>query len=434
MADNAPSTIVPPTPTVTQSHTGPVTPPAPPDTSPGIDQLQAAFDKVYPMKGDAPKSPPPATEQPPKTPAAPVSPPDAPKEPAPDVKPPEVPEHKFPSFLEDALKIEPKSTPSAPVAEEDFPEELPVFKTPEESKQNWRRLREEYKAIKGQLKKAQETPRANQDQINRAAYLESQNKEMATMLTRLGVEQSTEFQNNIIRPLYASWNEAAKIVQESGADPNELARAMTLSGKPQFEALDNLFSEMPESAKQEVHDALRTYRKFEDARRAALANAPQTFEGIRKREIQRQYQELDKQREEMKGTFDQALKKLRDEVKVEIFQRTNEEGSQWWNEQGDRLINAARNLYLENTDMGRVAMACLLAPAADIYRNLWTTAQKKVSELQKVINDKFGNEPTLSESGGSSGLGPEQQLESDLKRPFSEVFLREFHKAQQRSR
>jgi len=382
------------------------------------------------MKGVEKKSPPPVSTQPAVT-EPPVK---APDEPKPEVKPPPAePVHKMPSFLEEALKVEP-SQPKPPVDEE-MPEELPTFKTPEESKQNWRRWREEYKALKGELKKARETPAQNQEQINRLAYLESQNKEMSSMLTRLGVEQSTEFQNNIIRPLYASWNEAARIVKESGADPDDLSKAMTLSGKAQFEALDALFQEMPESAKAEVHDALRTYRRFEDARRAALANAPATFEGIRKREIQRQYQELDRQREDMKGKFDQALTTLRDKMKVEIFQRTNEPEAKWWNDQGDRIIEAARSLYLENTDMERVALACLLAPSADVYRKLWMATQKRVGELQKLINERMGGEPTLSESGGDGGnLMPEQKMQDDLKRPFSEVFLREFHKAQARSR
>jgi hypothetical protein len=120
---------------------------------------------------------------------------------------------------------------------------------------------------------------------------------------------------------------------------------------------------------------------------------------------------------------------------VEIFQKTHEPGAEWWNEQAERLVAAAQDLYLENTDMSRVAMACLLAPTADVYRKLWMVAQKKANELQQVIDERIGNEPVLSESPGNAGkLVPEQQTQEDLKRPFHEVFLREFHRARERNR
>jgi len=431
-----PDPIVPPTPTVYQPSTGPVTPPTQADNSPGIEQVQAIFDRVMPPAKGESVTPPPVKEVPPPKPpdtpplAEPVEPP---KEPKPEVKPPT--EHKLPSFLEEALKGEEAPKPPSAPPEDEWPEELPQFKTPEESKTRYKNWRKSYNTLKEELKKAREIPPQNAEQQNRLAFLEGQNREMAAVLTRFGVEQSAEFQNNIMRPLYASWNEAARIVKESGANPEDLAKAMSLSGKPRFEALDTLFSEMPESAKAEVHDALRHYTRFDEARKQALANAPATFEGIRKRELERQYQEVGKQREQMKGFFDTALRRLRDDAQLEIFQKSTDPEATWWNEQGDRLIAAAQDLYMENTDMNRVAVACLLAPAADVYRKLWMAAQKKAIDLQKVIDDRFGNEPTLSESpGNAANLVPEKQMQEDLKRPFSEVFLREFHKAQARSR
>lgn len=131
--------------------------------------------------------------------------------------------------------------------------------------------------------------------------------------------------------------------------------------------------------------------------------------------------------------FDRALLRLRDEAKVEVFQKTNDPDGKWWNDQAQQLEEQGRNLFLENTDLDRVALACLLAPAADTYRKLFLTAQKKVSDLQKIINDRFGGEPNLSESAGSS-FTPESAMNDDLKKPFADVFLREFHRAQHRSR
>jgi hypothetical protein len=70
-----------------------------------------------------------------------------------------------------------------------------------------------------------------------------------------------------------------------------------------------------------------------------------------------------------------------------------------------------------------------------VYRKLWINSQKKIGELNKVINERLDNEPNLSESGGSQRIpGSEQQLKEDLQKPFHEIFLREFHRAQAQAR
>lgn len=347
----------------------------------------------------------------------------------------------MPSFLEEALKLAPgdekppkpaePSKPEVSEVETEWPEDLPQ----EQKQSRIKGLRDAYKRVKQEVETLRQRPSLDPQATQKLAYLEAQNKQMSEVLSRFGVEQSAEFQQQVIAPLMGAWNEAARIVHESGADPQELAKAMALQGRAQFEALDMLFSEMPESAKAEAHDALRAYRRYEDIRRHAVQNAPQALEGIRQRETERQYQELTRQREGMKTMFDQALSKLRDEAKVEIFQKVPDEQGKWWNDQGDRVVAQGRDLFLENTDLDKVAMACLLAPAADAYRNLFIKSQKKVAELQKIINDKFGNEPNLSESPGNAGnLMPDQQMQEDLKKPFADVFLREFHRSRERNR
>jgi hypothetical protein len=398
------------------------------DTSPGIETLQRIFDQVLPAKGDAKSTtPPPAAAEPvvaPTTPAAAapetVSPPAAAEEP------------RLPSFLEEALKPEVAVKPPAPQEPEvEWSDELPQ----EERRSRIKGLRDAYKKVKGDLEDLRKRPASDPQQTQRLAYLEEQNRNMSGMLTRLGVEHSAEFQQGIIAPLTAHWNEAAKIVRDAGGDPQELAKAMSLQGRSQFEALDTLFSELPESAKAEAHDALRNYRRYEEARKVALQNAPRTLEQIRRSETERQYQEVNKQRGEMQTMFDNALAALRDQAKVEIFQETTDPDGKWWNDQKTQVIEQARSLFLENTDMNKLVFACLLAPTADAYRKLFIRSQKKIGELQKVIKDRLGGEPNLSESGGNAGnLMPDAQLKEDLKRPFNEIFLREFHKAQAKNR
>ena len=409
--------IVPPTPTVSQpSHPG--------DDSPGMEQVQRAFDTAYP--DIKPKTP---TESPP----APVDTPTPATTPPPESPPPQAPpeEHKIPSFLEDALKLETPAPQPQPEPDADFPDDLP----PEQKQSRIKGLRDAYKKLKEEVTELRNQPNRDPIEQRRLQFLEGQNRQMSEMLSRVGVEHSQEFQQKIIAPLTGSWNEAVRIVQEAGADPQQLSTAMSLQGRAQFEALDMLFSEMPESAKTEAHDALRTYRRYEEARQRAVANAPKTLEAIRERETQRQYQDLQQQRGQMAQMFDRALTRLRDEAKVEVFMKTDDPESKWWNDQGEQLINQGRQLFLENTDMDKVALACLLAPTADAYRKLFIKSQQKVSELNKIIRERIGGEPSLHESGGNAGnLTPDGQMQDDLKKPFTQVFLREFHKSQVQNR
>ena len=315
-------TIVPPVPTVTvPSH--------PTDNSPGLEAVQRAFDRAYPDKG-ATKS-----QAIPEAPASsePQPQPEPQPAPQPEPKPPE--ELKIPSFLEEALKAEPSQPQPAPAdvagdPEADFPEELP----PEEKRSRIKGLRDAYKALKQEVVQLRNQPSRDPQEQQRLQWLENQNKQMAEVLSRVGVEHSAEFQQNIMRPLTASWNEAARIVRDAGGDPQELAKVMSLSGRAQFEGLDNLFGDMPESARAEAHDALRSYRRFEEARQRAVANAPKTLEGIHQRETQRQYQEAAKQRNDMENMFNRAVQRLRDEAKVELFQKTTDPAGEWWNKQG----------------------------------------------------------------------------------------------------
>jgi hypothetical protein len=384
-----------------------------------MDAVQRAFDTAYPdvrAKTAAPAAP--------EVPTAPI-----PGMPPPDAPPKAPDELKIPSFLQDALKPDATPAPGAPEPDAEFPDDLP----PEQKQSRIKGLREAYKKVKAEADALRAQPQRDPQEQARMQWLEKNNQAMAEMLSRVGVEQSAEFHQNIIQPLTQSWNEAARIVRDSGGDPQELAKVMSLSGKAQFEGLDQLFEGMPESAKMEAHDALRSYRRYEDLRRRAVADAPKTLEKIRDRENQRQYQEMTAQRQEMGNMFERAVARLRDEAKVEVFQRTNDPEGKWWNDQSDQLIAQGRSLFLENTDLDRVALACLLAPAADTYRKLFLTAQKKVGDLQKIINDRLGGEPNLSESAGSS-FTAESQMKDDLKKPFADVFLREFHKSQARNR
>lgn len=407
--------IVPDTPTINQGET--ITGnPQNADNSPGIEKIQEVFDRIYPEKtGQEPESPQ-KTDKIPET--------SVPKEPP--------PEHKTPSFLEEALKVErPPGAPepeTAPPAEDDFPEELPAFKTGEEAKTRYKKWREAYNSTKKELETLRTRPIVDEGAQARLQQLESQNQEMGQILSRMGVETHAKFQNEIIRPMSAAWQTAAGILKQAGGDPEALSKALMLTGKAQYEALDDVFDEIPESAKVEAHQHIANWRRFNQARIRALQNAPKTIEQLRQRDMAEQHQVFTQQREEQKSLFEAALAKLRNEAKVEVLLPTKEEGAEWWNEQAKAIEDNARALYMENTDMGKMAMASILAPMADAYRKLWLAERAAHEKTRGALDSRYGSEPSMSESGGNVRSSSGRSVEEDLKRPFKDVFLEEFHR------
>jgi len=157
-----------------------------------------------------------------------------------------------------------------------------------------------------------------------------------------------------------------------------------------------------------------------------LADMPRTMQALQKADLERQYSLLNQQREQMGHLFDQAVKLLRDEAKVELLQKSNEPDSKGWNDQADALESAGRTLFMENSDMKKLALASLLAPMADAYRKLWLTERALRLKTDKTLDKRYGSEPTLSDSGGNTGSAP--SFAEDLKQPFSKLFMRELQK------
>lgn len=334
----------------------------------------------------------------------------------------------MPSFLEQQIAPDaPAPTPEQAI--EDFPDDLP----PEQKQSRIKGLRDAYKRLKQEHESLRQTPQSDDATRQELERVQGQNRQMQEVLSRMGVEQHSEFQKQVIAPMTHAWQTAAGIVQEAGGDPEQLARAVQLHGKEHFEALDEVFDELPESAKMEAHQAIAAYKRLDKVRQNALANAPKTYEALHKKDLERQYQNVTEQRKEMANLFDDAVRTLREEAKVEVLQRTTDPEANWWNEQGDSIVNVAKQLYLENTDMRKMAMAVLMAPMADVYRKLWMQERMNHQKTNDMVKERYGAEPYLGASGGGNGAG-DPQMKDDLKRPFNEVFLREFHRAQARNR
>jgi hypothetical protein len=84
--------------------------------------------------------------------------------------------------------------------------------------------------------------------------------------------------------------------------------------------------------------------------------------------------------------------------------------------------------------MSKVMMAAVLANMVDPYRKMWLSERKAHAETRKLMNERLGSEPVLSEGGGSGSKAPEVKYQEDLKRPFADVFLEQLRREEARNR
>jgi hypothetical protein len=415
-----------------------IVPSAPPTINQGDDiskAVQEMFDKKLPAIKTRPSSasspePQPQPEQKPQPPQTPPEPVPQPQPPQPEPRPAvaKEPSHEvpLPSFLEEAIKATEVKPPTPEVTDEDWPEE------PQKIKENYRKWRDSWfergktiKTLKAQLEDAAKHGVADPAAVARIQQLEQDNVQMAQTLSRVGVETNPRFQQEVLGPMHYHYQKARSIVHEVGGDIEALDRALSLRGREHYNAMDELLSGIPESAKQRINSELGEYQRLNEIRVAHLQRAPETLARYQQEQMAWQYQNLNNQKNQMNALVDEVIREMT--PKVEVFR--DDTDSEPWNERAKVLKNAFRQTILENTDYKRLANAVALGYATDAYRSLFQVMLKRAVKAEKELRAIRGAEPTIE--GGDEGLSyssPDEQL----KRPIKDVFLEILHGQAQR--
>lgn len=382
----------------------------------GLDKWSGAQTKAPPAAPQAPQTP--STPSPEPKPAS-----ETPK--PPDSQPST--EFKLPSFVtQPELPITPEPPKEAPL--EEFPAEPPPEIKDEKQKNVWKEWRGKWDKTKKERaelqRKVQEleskSKQPDEATAKRIQELERQNAEFQQHFQRASIENAPEFINSVLRPLQSSYTEAKRIITDAGGDPNQLDKAIVLTGKAQYDAMDEILSGLPESAKGELNAVMRDYKRYAQQRANALADAPRFAADMKAREEARQVQILTQAKQENEQRFDNVVKFLRDDYKFPLLRKSDEPGSESWNQVVDSIVKEGRNLFLENQDINKVAEACVLAPASLALYQLLQNSERARAKAEKELASIRGSEPTMSGSGApSNGV----DLKTDTKRPFADTFM-----------
>lgn len=336
------------------------------------------------------------------------------------VEPAKETEHKLPSFLTETISV-----PETETKSEELPDELPAEVKDEKVRENWKKARVAHKGEIEKLTKKIETLEAKGKEVPEATtarlqQLEEQNQQMSQILQRVGVETHQKFQQQVIAPLQGAYSEAKAIITTAGGDPAALDHALSLSGRSQYDALDEVYSSLPESAKIEAQEAIRTFRKYNEIRLRELANAPKTLERLRQQDLVEQSRGLENQKHEMENLYDSIVEEYKNNG-IEILKPTDDPDSKWWNDIAPQVVQGGRQTFLDSHDMKDVAKAAFWGKAGPIYQKLFQYMVKKQSVTDQQLREIQDAGPTVRDS---SGGGVTSNYDEDLKKPFADVFIK----------
>lgn len=387
---------------------------APAETSiPGFGNIEEAFNQAFPSTAEndeAPVTPPALTLEEEKPIVEPPAPKPEPKKPAEG----DVPESIF------------GDVPEAPKAEP------PVLKNTAEIRAAYKTSQAEIARLTTELEelrtKATTPPSPDEGAAARLAELQAQNQQLSAAVEKTNLMAHPKFQENFVQPRRNLMAKTDNLLSEVGANPAALEKAMSLTGKQRIAALDDFLGEIESpTVRNKVALAIDQMDEIDTRAQAVLADWKTSWEQITQHEKAEAHRIAQEQEQQLNHIFDGAIEHLRDKWQpdkehpnlrgLEVLKKV--EGVEWWNKQGEQIIEAARELMFKTSNPGDMSAAAILAASSGVHRGLWLKTRAKVQELEKQIAELKGAEPDL---GGSRPEGGE--AEDDSKLSFAERVAR----------
>lgn len=382
---------------------------APTETSiPGFGNIEEAFNQAFPSTVEKDEAPP-------------VTPPPALTldEEKPIVEPP-------------APKPEPKKPAEGDVPESIFGE-VPEVPNPEpDPPKNTQQLRKAYEAIKKEREnwerekvelrsKAEKAPAPDEGAAARLAELEAQNQQLSAAVEKTNLMAHPAFQREFVQKRRDLMAQTESVLNDVGANPTALEKAMALTGKHRIEALDDFLGEITSPlVRNKVAAAVDQIDSLDARAHAVLADSKTSWEQITQHEKAEAHRIAQAQEQQLNQIFEGAIEHLREKAGWEVLKRVEGDPDHWWNKQGDQIKEAARELMFKTSNPGDMATASVLAASCGVFRGLLQKARAELKAKDQIIADLKGAEPDL---GGHQG--DEVASDGDSKLSWAQRVARE---------
>lgn len=357
--------------------------------------LQKLIERVLPEGGDKSEPEPEPVES-----AADATPPDKTDKPPVQAK-----EKAEPDKTTGDLRLAPdfeapakKEEPAAPEVE--ITDEMIEAEKSPKKQADMRKFRDALNHLKGEVARLKEAPAAKAEDPGltaRLQQLEQQNQELLATVERRSLQDHPRFQRELVQPRNAMLSQAQQIVTDVGGDPEALERAQGLTGKAKVAALDDLVEKVESPVLRARLE--RLLDGIDDKNREienVLKDSKGAAERLRRQETIERHESNVQQEKALLTLLDSARRHLADGLKLEVLQKTDQEGYGWWNEQVDEIDKNAKDALLKATP-DEMAVLAWLGVSAGPYRSLWQTERKARARLQERLDAIEGAEPDLKD-------------------------------------
>lgn len=256
------------------------------------------------------------------------------------------------------------------------------------------------------------------------ALLDAKEKEIAQAkeaLLAFDIESSPEFKAEFVEPRNRLARNAAMKLQSYGGNGQQLLAALSMpEGMHRDQAIEELTKDLPDYARSKVAGFVTQIEQIDDKANEKRANAPQTWEEMNVRALDRQRKAAEKYRSDVSTLYEGITAEL---SKTPLFKQFGDDmqGSSEWNADVKKSLERGLNHVLGNDNT--LERSLLIAAKGERFdsvakmlseeRTLRRAAEKKVAEFEGV------------QPGFRGASRPEAKAEEDdANLPFGELVAR----------
>ncbi len=381
-----------------------------PLTAPIPQELQDLMSRVLPVEGDTP-APEPEDGEPPTPPEP---------EPAPEKT----------STQKTTLRLAPDMDQPVPetkpaVPEFEITEEMIKAEKSPKKQADMRKAGEAIQKLRGEIARLSQQPAQPVEDPGLSAVLEQQKAQISDLSSRLERRNAIDhpiFQQNFVQPRNQMAAQAVETVKEAGADADAFERALSLPGKHRTEALDDIVGSVDSHV---LRARLERLIDGIDTKDREIAAALKDAKGLNERMAHdqkiAQHQMLQQQEKQLLSILDAVEHGLTEgldapdgtKTKLEVLQKVNRKGYEWWDTQVDEIRETAREILLKGTPQ-KIATAAVLAASCGAYKSLYENERKARIAAEKRNEASSDAEPDLKDRRSATTTSTEFSPDEDI--------------------
>lgn len=255
--------------------------------------------------------------------------------------------------------------------------------------------------------------------------LEAKDREISQAreaLLAFDIESSPEFKAEFVEPRNRLARNAAVKLQSYGGNGQQLLQALAMpEGMHRDQAIEELTKDLPDYARSKVAGFVTQIEQLDDKANEKRANAPQTWEEMNVRALDRQRKAADKYRSDVTTLYERVSGEL---SKTPLFRQLGDDiqGSSEWNTDVKGALDRGLNHILGNDNtIERSLLVAAKGERYDSVAKMLVEERTKRQAAEKKVAEYEGVQP-----GFRGTRQPESKVdEEDANLPFGEQVARQ---------